>query len=91
LSPLVQSTDEPEKPVGPAETWKVKLTVHEEFIAYVLGELNSRNGYVEEMDGLEKQMIIHAVLPSREFEAMKMIVASLRGTEPGSVERENES
>jgi Elongation factor G C-terminus len=91
LSPLVQSTDEPEEPLGPAENWKVKLTVHEEFIAYVLGELNSRNGYVEAMDGQEKQMIIHAVLPSREFEAMKTIVASLRGTVPGSVERDNES
>jgi hypothetical protein len=91
LSPLAQSTDEPEEPLGPTENWKVKLKVHEQFVGYVLGELNSRNGYVEVMDGQGKQMIIHAVLPSQEFEAMKTIVASLEGTPPGRVERDNES
>lgn len=90
MSPLAQSTDQPEEPLGPTENWKVKLTVPEEFIGYVISELNSRNGYVEAMDGQEKQMIIHAVLPARKFEAMMTIVASLRGAVSGSAERDNE-
>jgi predicted membrane GTPase involved in stress response len=91
MAPLAQSADVPEQPRGPTENWKVKLTVPEEFIGYVVGELNSRNGYVEAMDGQEKQVTIHVVLPAREFEAIKTVMASLRRTVGGSVERDNES
>jgi len=88
LPRLIQSADEPDDPVGPMENWRVKLTILQEFIGYVIGELNSRGGYVEGMTGEEEQMVIRATLPARDFEAMAKIVEGLRGKNPGKIERE---
>ena len=88
MPPLSQSEEGPDDPVRPIESWRVKLTIPQEFVGYVIGEVNSRGGYVEAMTGQEERMVIQAKLPAREFEAMATLVAGLRGKAPGRIERE---
>jgi translation elongation factor EF-G len=88
MSSVIDSNDNPEDPIRPAEEWHVRITVPEEYSGYMIGEVNSRDGYLKELQAEGGEFTIQAALPASEYQAMAVLIAGLKGKTPGRIRRE---